>query len=212
MPSTTPRTTWPLSRSAARTARSRLTRRPSRRRPRVVFLYVSGITSNRTVRLTMAVTARSTPSTAMLSPGFVWRSTFSARTLSSPARTRTTSPTSSMIPVNMRFILRSAIHQRILGQELHGGGATWTLAARGPPRGGKARSRSVSIPRKQTPRALDVPFDDRLMQAERLGRYAADPKLHASDLDLNQSCVSAVQIRVIRVLPTQADLGRALTQ
>src|SRR5215470_12676971 len=62
------------------------------------------MTSKRRARSTMAVTVRSTPSTAMLSPGFVWRSTFLARTLSSPPRAPTTSPASSMIPVNTRFL------------------------------------------------------------------------------------------------------------
>jgi hypothetical protein len=80
-----------------------LTRLPGRSELSVVNRYVSGITLKLKSWSAISVTVRSTPSTAMLSPSFVSSSTREPRTESRPSPAATTSPTSSMIPVNTRL-------------------------------------------------------------------------------------------------------------
>jgi hypothetical protein len=67
-----------------------------------------------------------------------------------------------------------------------------------------------------SPAAPGVPLEDRRIQSERLRREAANPKLHALGVDLNESGVRSVllarKIDVIGVLPAPAYLRCAFAQ
>src|SRR3990172_3526784 len=99
--SVTPRTMCPDSRSAGRTERSRFTGSPGFSSPRLERRYVSGMQLKWSVSPSMCVTVRSTPFTAMESPGAVPSSTFSQAMTSRPRSASRTAPTSSMMPVNI---------------------------------------------------------------------------------------------------------------
>src|SRR6476661_1118212 len=105
VPSTWPWTTWPPNRPSAGIARSRLTRSPGDRAPRLLRSSVSAMTSTVKPIGSCSVTVRHTPLTAMEAPcvasettsGPSMRSTAEAGPCSMPA----TVPSSSTIPVNM---------------------------------------------------------------------------------------------------------------
>src|ERR1700681_4728853 len=78
---------------------------------------------------------------------------------------------------------------------------------------------SFQLPRiaiARTPSASFTPLKFCRQQSERLGRDTADPKLHALEFDLDESCVRpvslGVKIGVVGVLPELADLGSMLQQ
>src|SRR5690606_25858458 len=108
-PSTCPCTTCPPSRVASVAARSRFTGSPGATLPSVVRSRVSFITSTVKVSPVVSTTVRQTPLTAIESPCWASAATFGPRTVNtaeSPRQSRrTASPSSSMMPVNMRLAL-----------------------------------------------------------------------------------------------------------
>ena len=109
IPSTWPDTMWPPKRPSAGMARSRLTREPGARADREVLRRVSCMTSAVKAPLSMPVTVRQIPLTAMLSPILVPSRTLCAPILRTadawPLRISRMVPVSSTIPVNMFFPL-----------------------------------------------------------------------------------------------------------
>ena len=107
VPSTWPWTRWPPSRPSSRIGRSRLTGSPARRAPRQLRSRVSRITSAVNVSPSASTTVRQTPLTAIESPCRA-PSTTSRPAHASAGRcrrgrsARSTSPSSSTMPVNIR--------------------------------------------------------------------------------------------------------------
>src|ERR1019366_4057140 len=109
VPSTWPCTMWPFIRPLGESGRSRLTREPGRRSPRLLRLSVSGARSAENPSGRSPVTVRQTPLTAMLAPTAASPRTVEQRMESrdpavSPvvAPVVTTVPSSSIIPVNIK--------------------------------------------------------------------------------------------------------------
>src|ERR1035438_9689327 len=103
--STWPCTMWPLKRPLGESGRSRFTREPARRSPRLVRRRVSGARSAEKEPAPRSTAVRHTPLTAMLAPSIIsWR-TMEQRTFSRAPEVRvwteSSVPSSSMIPVNM---------------------------------------------------------------------------------------------------------------
>src|SRR5450755_3814080 len=77
-------------------------------------------------------------------------------------------------------------------------------------------SSSLAITRCQTPDAVRAPFERCRMQTERLRREAANPELHAVDVNLNKSCVRPVplagKICAVGLVPKLAHLRSVLDQ
>ena len=105
VPSIWPETIWPPKRPSAANARSRLTRSPLFRVPRLEWRRVSTETSKAISRSATLVTVRQTPLTAILSP-----SLHPSRISMAPIRNSPeppvrleliTEPISSMMPVNI---------------------------------------------------------------------------------------------------------------
>src|SRR5690606_23303955 len=105
VPSTWPCTMWPPRRSPTAAARSMLTRSPGRRSPSVVTSIEMPITSAVNQSSPWSTTVRHTPETAIESPWEASETASGARTVmraASPVRSQaSTSPSSSMMPVNM---------------------------------------------------------------------------------------------------------------
>src|ERR1035437_2909898 len=101
VPSTWPCTMWPFSRPLGESGRSRLTREPGRRSPRLLRFSVSGARSAENPSGRSAAAVRQTPLTAMLAPTAASPRTVEQRTeRRDPALT--TVPSSSIIPVNIK--------------------------------------------------------------------------------------------------------------
>src|SRR5262249_35229312 len=115
VPSTWPCTMWPPSRPPAGTARSRLTRSPGCRPPRVLRFSVSAITSAPKAGPSTPTTVRHTPLTAIESPGCASVTTLGPRMTSTAESARrsisTISPSSSTMPVNMPSSLLTSDHR-----------------------------------------------------------------------------------------------------
>src|ERR1035438_8052938 len=96
---------WPFIRPFGESGRSRLTRDPGRRSPRLLRFSVSGARSAENESGCRPATVRQTPLTAMLAP-----TAASLRTVAQPTERRvpaaapvvTTVPSSSIIPVNIK--------------------------------------------------------------------------------------------------------------
>src|ERR1022692_3758569 len=101
VPSTWPCTMWPFIRPFGESGRSRLTREPGRRSPRLLRSSVSGARSAENESGRSSATVRQTPVTAMLEP-----TAASARTVEQRMERREpaviTAPSSSIIPVNIK--------------------------------------------------------------------------------------------------------------
>src|ERR1017187_1967355 len=101
VPSTWPCTMWPFIRPFGESGRSRLTRDPGRRSPRLLRSSVSGARSAENESGCSPLTVRQTPLTAMLEPPAA-----SARTVEQRMERREpaviTAPSSSIIPVNIK--------------------------------------------------------------------------------------------------------------
>src|ERR1035437_2962000 len=101
VPSTWPCTMWPFIRPFGESGRSRLTREPGRRSPRLLRRSVSGARSAENPSGRSPAAVRQTPLTAMLEP-----TAASARTVEQRMERRepavTTAPSSSIIPVNIK--------------------------------------------------------------------------------------------------------------
>src|SRR5579863_5904192 len=125
---------WPLKRPVGESGRSRLTREPARRSPRLLRRKVSGARSalNRPGRGSTAV--RHTPFTAMLAPSAISVITVSQRTLSRDPAVSTV-PNSSMIPVNI------ALHGEFVGRDRVNGHIVDANGVRPPPASDAARQR-----------------------------------------------------------------------
>src|SRR2546428_426121 len=104
-PSTWPRTRCPPRAAPNRRGRSRFTKAPARRWPRVVRSRVSGPTSKASVVASRVTTVRQAPFTAMLAPPSLPSRAIRARTVRRRVEpslvTATISPTSSTMPVNI---------------------------------------------------------------------------------------------------------------
>src|ERR1035438_7643225 len=102
---------WPLSRPEGESGRSRLTREPARRAPRLVRRKVSGATSAENALGRGSTAVRQTPFTAMLAPAAVSAMTVAQRTRSRapvpPTVISSTVPSSSIIPVNIHVPFQS---------------------------------------------------------------------------------------------------------
>lgn len=109
MPSTWPCTMWPPRRAPTAVGRSRLTREPTARTPRLERFRVSAITSAVNSSPSWSTTVRQTPLTAMESPCCApWVTTGPRRRkrqASSRVSTAVISPSSSTIPVNTSRVL-----------------------------------------------------------------------------------------------------------
>ncbi|CAM5459067.1 hypothetical protein STENM223S_03973 [Streptomyces tendae] len=109
MPSTWPCTMWPPRRSPTAVGRSRLTREPTARAPRLERFRVSAMTSAVNSSPSCSTTVRHTPLTAMESPCFApWVTTGPRRRkrqASPRVSTAVISPSSSTIPVNTSRVL-----------------------------------------------------------------------------------------------------------
>ena len=106
MPSTWPCTMWPLRRPVGESGRSRLTREPARRSPRLLRRRVSGARSAEKESGRGSTAVRHTPFTAMLAPSRHVRHHGGAAHLQPragrPRSSASTVPSSSMIPVNIQ--------------------------------------------------------------------------------------------------------------
>src|SRR5665647_839109 len=117
VPSTWPCTMWPFIRPLGESGRSRLTREPARRSPRLLRSSVSGARSAEKPAECSPVTVRQTPLTAMLAPTAASPRTVEQRMerrdpavapavslVAAPvvALVATTVPSSSIIPVNIK--------------------------------------------------------------------------------------------------------------
>src|ERR1035437_2479994 len=101
VPSTWPCTMWPFSRPLAESGRSRLTREPGRRSPRLLRFSVSGARSAENPSACSSATVRQTPLTAMLAPMAAPPRTVEKR-MESRDPAVITVPSSSIIPVNIK--------------------------------------------------------------------------------------------------------------
>src|ERR1039457_3129681 len=105
VPSTWPCTMWPLKRPLGESGRSRFTREPARRSPRLVRLRVSGARPAEKEPGSRSTAVRQTPLTAMLAPSVISCPTVEQRTFRRAPAVRvwtdSSVPSSSMIPVNM---------------------------------------------------------------------------------------------------------------
>src|ERR1035438_3421013 len=101
VPSTWPCTMWPSIRPLGESGRSRLTREPGRRSPRLLRFSVSGARSAENESERSSAMVRQTPLTAMLAP-----TAASPRTVAQRMERRepaaATVPSSSIIPVNIK--------------------------------------------------------------------------------------------------------------
>src|SRR5450759_35592 len=105
VPSTWPCTMWPFIRPLGESGRSRLTREPGRRSPRLLRSSVSGARSAENESGRSSATVRQTPLTAMLAPRAASERTVEQRMERrdpAVAPVVTTAPSSSIIPVNIK--------------------------------------------------------------------------------------------------------------
>src|ERR1017187_4605869 len=109
---------WPLSRPEGESGRSRFTREPARRSPRLLRRRVSGARSAEKESGPGSAAVRQTPFTATLAPVAVPAMPVAPRSLSrapaAPATIDSTVPSSSIIPVNIQV----SFHREFVGRNL----------------------------------------------------------------------------------------------
>src|SRR5579871_5293127 len=119
VPSTWPCTMWPLRRPVGASGRSRFTREPARRSPRLLRRRVSGAKSAEKPSGRRPTAVRHTPLTATLAPSVMSSRTVEQCTLRRPPWRDATVPSSSMIPVNIQV----SFHRELVRRDLMNGDA-----------------------------------------------------------------------------------------